>query len=100
MTQMRKVLAVTEETTLLPFLLREVTGKSRNTVKGLLTRRQVMVDGTVVTRFDAPLLPGQQVTLLPPEAAGAAARAASRWSPICPECSKLWPKSSISRSFA
>ena len=72
MTQMRKVLAVTEETTLLPFLLREVTGKSRNTVKGLLTRRQVMVDGTVVTRFDAPLLPGQQVTLLPPEAAGAA----------------------------
>ena len=53
MTQMRKVLAVTEETTLLPFLLREVTGKSRNTVKGLLTRRQVMVDGTVVTRFDA-----------------------------------------------
>ncbi|WP_243276406.1 RluA family pseudouridine synthase [Intestinimonas butyriciproducens] len=72
MTQMRKVLAVTEETTLLPFRLREVTGKSRNTVKGLLTRRQVMVDGTVVTRFDAPLLPGQQVTLLPPEAAGAA----------------------------
>lgn len=30
------------------------------------------MDGTVVTRFDAPLLPGQQVTLLPPEAAGAA----------------------------
>ena len=56
MTQMRKELAVTEETTLLPFLLREVTGKSRNTVKGLLTRRQVMVDGAVITRFDAPLL--------------------------------------------
>ena len=54
MTQMRKVLAVTEETTLLPFLLREVTGKSRNTVKGLLTRRQVMVDGTVVTRRRQP----------------------------------------------
>ena len=72
MTQMRKELAVTEETTLLPFLLREVTGKSRNTVKGLLTRRQVMVDGAVITRFDAPLRPGQRVTLLPPEAAGAA----------------------------
>ena len=60
MTQMRKELAVTEETTLLPFLLREVTGKSRNTVKGLLTRRQVMVDGAVITRFDAPLRPGQR----------------------------------------
>ena len=46
--------------------------KSRNTVKGLLSRRQVLVDGEVVTRFDAPLAPGQRVELLPKDSAGAA----------------------------
>ncbi len=57
--------AVAEETTLLPFLLEAVTDKSRNTVKGLLTRGQVLVDGKGVTRHDHPLQPGQTVTLLP-----------------------------------
>lgn len=68
----RRLLTVKEETTLLPFLLEQVRDKSRNTVKGLLTRRQVMVGGAVVTRFDAPLAPGQTVTLLPRVSAGAA----------------------------
>ena len=44
----RRLLTVEEETTLLPFLLLRVKDKSRNTVKGLLSRRQVMVDGKVV----------------------------------------------------
>ncbi len=57
---------VEEGTTLLPFLLTQVKGKSRNTVKGLLSRRQVRVDGKTVTRFDHPLRPGQSVTVLPP----------------------------------
>ena len=57
---------VEETTTLLPFLLSQVKGKSRNTVKGLLSRRQVQVGGKTVTRFDHPLRPGQIVTLLPP----------------------------------
>ena len=68
----RRLLTVEEETTLLPFLLLRVKDKSRNTVKGLLSRRQVMVDGKVVTRFDTPLTPGQTVELLPKSAAGAA----------------------------
>lgn len=68
----RRLLTVEEETTLLPFLLLRVRDKSRNTVKGLLSRQQVLVDGEVVTRFDAPLAPGQRVELLPKDSAGAA----------------------------
>lgn len=68
----RRTLIVKSQGTLLPFLLSEVRDKSRNTVKNFLARRQVLVDGAVVTRFDAPLKPGQTVTLLPPESAGTA----------------------------
>ena len=68
----RRLLTAEEETTLLPFLLLRVKDKSRNTVKGLLSRRQVLVDGRVVTRFDAPLAPCQRVELLPKSSAGAA----------------------------
>lgn len=68
----RRTLTVTEETTLLPFLLEKVADKSRNTVKGLLSRKQVLVEDKLTTRFDAPLKPGQTVTLLPRVSAGAA----------------------------
>lgn len=68
----RRTLTVAEETTLLPFLLAQVNDKSRNTVKGLLSRRQVMVGDRVVTQFDTPLVPGTTVTLLPKASAGAA----------------------------
>lgn len=57
------VYPVTEETTLLEFLLSRVGGKSRNNLKSLLSRRMVQVDGRPVTRFDHPLRPGQRVTL-------------------------------------
>ena len=56
---------VETETTLLPFLLEAVKDKSRNTVKGLLTRGQVLVDGKGITRHDHRLVPGQTVTILP-----------------------------------
>ena len=56
---------VTQPATLLPFLLEHVKGKSRNNVKSLLSRRLVAVDGVPVSQFDTPLLPGQQVTILP-----------------------------------
>ena len=56
---------VEAETTLLPFLLEAVKDKSRNTVKGFLTRGQVLVDGKGVTRHDHKLVPGQTVTILP-----------------------------------
>ena len=67
----RRILTVTRAGTLLPFLLEAVRDKSRNTVKGLLSRRQVLVDGQAVTRFDHPLVPGQTVTLLSQKDAGA-----------------------------
>ena len=59
---------VTQPDTLLPFLLARVKGKSRNNVKSLLSRRLVAVDGVPLSRFDAPLLPGQQVSILPASA--------------------------------
>jgi len=55
---------VTAPDTLLPFLLASVKGKSRNNVKSLLSRKLVAVDGVPTSRFDAPLLPGQTVTIL------------------------------------
>ncbi len=64
----RRELAVEEESRALDFLLEKVKGKSRNAVKNLLTHRQVLVDGVVVTRHDTPLLPGQRVVILPPGA--------------------------------
>ena len=56
------------ETTLLPFLLETVKGISRNSVKNLLTRRQVMVNGQSVTRHDHALKPGDTVEILAPGA--------------------------------
>lgn len=64
-THSETVYPVTEPTTLLPFLLEHVKGKSRNNVKSLLTRRLVAVDGVPVSQFDTPLSPGQRVTILP-----------------------------------
>ena len=55
---------VTEDTTLLPFLLDALKGKSRNNVKSLLSRKLVTVDGHPVSRFDTPLVPGQTVSIL------------------------------------
>ena len=56
--------AVTQEDTLLSFLLANVKGKSRNNLKSLLARRLVAVDGKPEHRFDHPLTPGQSVTIL------------------------------------
>ena len=58
------VYTVNGPTTLLPFLLASVKGKSRNNVKSLLSRRLVAVDGVPVSQFDAPLAPGQRVSIL------------------------------------
>ena len=58
------VYTVDEPAALLPFLLANVKGKSRNNVKSLLSRRLVAVDGVPVSRFDTPLSPGQRVSIL------------------------------------
>ncbi|MCL2365513.1 MAG: RluA family pseudouridine synthase [Oscillospiraceae bacterium] len=55
---------VTTKSTLLPFLLTCFNNKSRNYVKGLLTRGQILVDGERCTDYARSLLPGQQITVL------------------------------------
>ena len=52
---------VTTATTLLPFLLASLTGKSRNYVKGALGRGQITVNGKVVTDYAHALSPGASV---------------------------------------
>lgn len=50
---------------LLEFLLHHISRQSRNSVKHLLSRGQVLVDNRPQTRFDYTLVPGQIVTVLP-----------------------------------
>ena len=55
---------VAEPTTLLPFLLATLKGKSRNNVKSLLSRKLVTVAGRPPSQFGTPPTPGQVVTIL------------------------------------
>lgn len=56
---------VEEETTLLPYLLGHVSGKSRNNIKSMLSGGQFRVNGKTYTRFDHPLTPGDKVGIAP-----------------------------------
>ena len=56
---------------LLDFMLSHVAGQSRNSVKHLLSRGQVLVDNVPQKQFDFSLAVGQTVTILP-QAKGAA----------------------------
>ena len=53
---------VNRSDTLLEFLLRKCK-TSRNNVKAILSRRQVLVNGSVVTQFDFPLAKDDEVKL-------------------------------------
>jgi len=55
---------VQTETSLLPFLRECFPAKSRNHVKGLLTRGQIHIDGKQETHYAKVLLPGQVVEVL------------------------------------
>lgn len=57
-------LIVEEETTLLPFLRERLAGVSRNEVKGMLSRGQVLVAGQRETAYDCLLTPGTVVEVL------------------------------------
>lgn len=59
------VFPVVESVSLLDFLLSHVEGQSRNSVKHLLSRGQVLVNNIPRRQFDLPLSPGQTVTILP-----------------------------------
>ena len=56
-------LPVTEAGKLLDFLFAALPDKSRTTVKSYLTHRQVSVNKRVLTKFDAPLVPGDTVEI-------------------------------------
>lgn len=58
-----KTYPVNEPTELLTFLLNSISNLSRNSIKSLLARGQVIVDGKVVTAYNHMLKPGQIITL-------------------------------------
>lgn len=55
--------AIKEPAELLAFLLENLSGMGRNSVKSVLAHGQVRVDGTVVTLYNHPLQPGQTVVV-------------------------------------
>jgi 23S rRNA pseudouridine1911/1915/1917 synthase len=57
-------LTVKEPSGLLDYLLVNVKGKSRNNIKSLLTHKEVLVDGRIVTRHDYMLKPGQGIRIV------------------------------------
>ncbi|MFD2612849.1 RluA family pseudouridine synthase [Paenibacillus gansuensis] len=54
---------VTEQSDLLPFLLDNVTGMGRNSVKSALSRGQIAVNGKIATTHNHPLKPGDKVSV-------------------------------------
>lgn len=56
---------VTGETTLLTFLFECCPGQTRTGVKQMLAKSRILVNDEPVTAFDAPLRPGDRVTILP-----------------------------------
>ena len=56
-------LTVTKPARLMEFLIEQLKGKSRTTVKSLLAHRQISVGTHTITQFDFPLEPNQLVTI-------------------------------------
>lgn len=56
-------LTVKKPAPLMQYLIEQLPGKSRTTVKSLLAHRQVSVGAHAITQFDYPLEPGQMVTI-------------------------------------
>ncbi len=56
-------LRVSEQDTLMNFLLKKMGGMSRSSVKSLLSHRQVEINSRIETRYDAPLQPYDIVTV-------------------------------------
>ena len=55
---------VTQSKGLLDFLLLNLSKLSRNNVKSLLTNKEVLVDGSVITKHDYPLKEGQTIRIV------------------------------------
>lgn len=56
--------SVQEEIELLPFLLKTLSTRSRNSVKSILARGQVSVNDKVITQYNHPLKAGQTVGII------------------------------------
>ena len=54
---------VKEQTELLKYLYEVLSSRSRNSVKGILNRGQVLVNGKVSTQFNNTLNPGDRVQI-------------------------------------
>lgn len=61
--QREELLQVHDKNTLLPFLVENLKGRSRSTVKSYLAHRQVAINGRVTTAFDAFLHAGDVVAV-------------------------------------
>lgn len=57
------VFSVSENAGLMEFLMAQMPGKSRNKIKLLLSRKQVLVDGLPISQFNHPLTSGQKVEI-------------------------------------
>lgn len=54
---------VKEESLLLEFLLENIQGKSKNNIKTMLSRKDILVDNKSVTQFDYKLKPNQKIAI-------------------------------------
>lgn len=54
---------VDKDNELMKFLMEKMPQNSRNSIKSLLTQRKIMVDGNVVSQYNAPLKVGQLVSI-------------------------------------
>jgi len=57
------LLNVAQPEELMKFLIEQMPDKSRNNIKSLLSHRQVLVDGQVVTKYNHPVKVGQEVSI-------------------------------------
>lgn len=63
MAQEKHTFSITEDSTLLEFLLGNLKSKSRNNIKNLMKTGFCALDGEIVTKFDYPLRNGQTLTI-------------------------------------
>ena len=57
------ILNVTEPAELMDFIMKKMSGISRNKVKSLLTNRVVLVDNVITTQYNFALKPGMKVQI-------------------------------------
>ncbi|NOR75319.1 MAG: RluA family pseudouridine synthase [Draconibacterium sp.] len=59
----RVAFVVSENTTLMEFLIAQMPNRSRSKIKFILGNKQVLIDGQVISQFNHPLIPGQKIEI-------------------------------------